>query len=104
MRAIIIILTIATLVSCAVIKVPVPTGGSKADGTIEMSFSYGGFEKPKVNWDEALATAKNRCAVWGYTGAEAFGGSETTCMSHSIQYGCNAWRVKTLYQCTGQIN
>ena len=38
-------------------KALVPTGGSRSDGTVRLSFEYGAFEKPHVDWDQATATA-----------------------------------------------
>ncbi len=46
-----LVLTVSALLlsGCAVQKQLVPTGGSKADGTVKMSYSFGMFESPKVN-------------------------------------------------------
>lgn len=48
----------------------VPTGGSKSDGTVRMSYSYGMFESPVVDPQQGMNAAKARCAAWGYSGAE----------------------------------
>ncbi len=50
---------------CAVNRSLVPTGGSKADGTVQLSFEYGAFEKPTVDYDGGLQVASQRCAAWG---------------------------------------
>lgn len=50
----------AVLVGCAVPKVPVPIGGSRADGTIVMGCQYGLFEIPQVNWEQARINAGYR--------------------------------------------
>lgn len=42
------------LSGCAVQKQLVPTGGSKADGTVKMSSSFGMLESLKVNVQQAL--------------------------------------------------
>ncbi len=89
------------LAGCAVNKTPVDTGGSRADGTVKMSFQYGGFERPVVNWAAASATAARRCAAWGYKDASPFGGVIKQCQAFN-QYGCIQWFVSRNYQCTGK--
>jgi len=78
----------------------VPTGGSRADGAVKLSYEFGSFQVPKVDEAQGLAAAKQRCAAWGYTGAEPFGGSTKTCVNASMG-SCNAFRVTVEYQCTG---
>jgi hypothetical protein len=85
---------------CAVQKELVPTGGSRADGTVNLSFEYGAFEKPQIDKDKAVATATQRCAAWGYKGAEPFGGAITKCEAANA-YGCIQTLVTVTYQCTG---
>lgn len=96
-----LILTSA-LSGCAVHKHFVPVGGSRSDGTIKMAFDHGMFENPQVDANQARALAKQRCAAWGYSDAEAFGSSMKTCIMGSSS-GCNTWRVTVEYQCTGTI-
>lgn len=49
MRKGLLVLVASTLLlsGCAVQKQLVPTGGSKADGTVKMSYSFGMFESLK---------------------------------------------------------
>jgi len=56
--------------------------------------------KPKVNYLLGLESAKARCAAWGYTDAEAFGGVTRTCADISTGR-CDIVRVTIEYQCTG---
>lgn len=86
-----------TLQGCAVQKELVPTGGSRADGTVKMSFETGLFEAPKIDTQQALNTAQKRCAAWGYTGVEAFGGAMKECLNRD----CGRWMVTYQFQCTG---
>ena len=100
-RAMVILLaTVSLLSGCASQKQLVATGGSRADGTVKMSFEYGLFEAPQVNTAQGMAAAKQRCAAWGYTGAEPFGGGTKQCINVSSS-GCNQWRVTYEFQCTG---
>ena len=83
---------------CSVQKTMSATGGSKADGTIEMSYEYGNFEKPVVNRTQADRRATERCKAWGYDHADAFGGGKTQCLTANA-YGCTYQRVTVTYQC-----
>ena len=91
------VLAIAILQGCAVQKELVPTGGSRADGTVKMSFESGLFEKPQIDTQKAINTAKQRCAAWGYSGAEAFGGASKKCTNND----CSRWIITYEFQCTG---
>lgn len=93
------VIILAVLVTgCTTIKIPQATGGSKADGIIDLSYQYGGLEKPVVQWDQALITAKQRCGAWGYQNVEAFGGTTSHCQAFN-QYGCVRFLVTRKYQC-----
>ncbi|EOZ5887346.1 YecR family lipoprotein, partial [Escherichia coli] len=72
MRKSLMLLLASTLIisGCATKKQLVPTGGSKSDGTVRMSYSYGMFESPVVDPQQGMNAAKARCAAWGYSGAE----------------------------------
>lgn len=93
-----------TLSGCATTKSWVATGGSRADATVRLSYTYGPFEQPHASEQEALNLATSRCAVWGYDGAEAFGGAEQRCVAPGGMGGCNQFEVTKEYQCTGTGN
>jgi len=88
------------LQGCAVNKTLEATGGSKADGTVQLSFEYGALEKPVIDWVSADATAVKRCQAWGYSKAERFGGVVQQCQ-YANAYGCNQYFATVSYQCTG---
>ncbi|NUA92531.1 hypothetical protein HT740_23515, partial [Escherichia coli] len=48
-----------------------------------MSYSYGMFESPVVDPQQGMNAAKARCAAWGYSGAEPFGGFTSQCSQPS---------------------
>lgn len=103
-KKLLVILTSALLLSgCATPKQMIPTGGSKSDGTVRMGYSYGMFEKPVVDASQGLAAAKSRCAAWGYSGSEPFGGFTSHCTQPSSS-GCMETTVTVEYQCTGALN
>ncbi len=89
------------IAACATNKSLVPTGGSKADGTVDLSYEFGMFEKPVVDMAAAQSAAKQRCAAWGYTEAEAFGGEKRQCQAFDGYGSCIRWFVTVTYQCTG---
>lgn len=99
------VLALAALVGlagCATVKTWQATGGSRSDGTVKLSYEYGMFESPTLS-DDGVAIATERCKVWGYTGAEPFGGQTQICNQFSSS-GCMSWLVTKEFQCTGQGN
>jgi len=87
---------------CAAQKDWAATGGSRADGTIKLSYEYGMFENPQVSDQQGISIAKNRCSSWGYKDAEAFGGISKTC-TQMTSSGCSTWFVTKEYQCLGSL-
>jgi hypothetical protein len=91
---------VALLQGCAVQKTMVATGGSRSDGTVKLAYEVAMLEKPQLDMQQGIATALEKCKVWGYTGAEPFGGQTKTCNSWGGG-GCNGWLVTVEFQCTG---
>lgn len=89
------------LAGCSTTKDWSATGGSKADGVIRLSYEFGQFEVPQLNEEQAVSLAARRCAVWGYTHAEAFGGITKHCNTTDGFGSCTNWMVTKEYQCTG---
>jgi hypothetical protein len=100
-RLALVICVCIALTSCETIKVPEPTSGSRADGTVKLSYEVHQFEKPIVQWDAAQAAAEQRCKAWGYQSAEKFGGQENHCNAFDGYGSCVDTFVTVQYQCTG---
>lgn len=100
MKRVLVVCVSMFLASCATQKTMVATGGSRADGTVQLAYQFGGFEIPHVDYAAALSTASQRCIAWGYTGAEKFGGEESTCVQWNA-YGCLTTKVAVNYACIG---
>ena len=97
------LIVIAIIMSgCAATKNWSATGGSRADGTVKLSYEYGVFEMPQLNEQEAITLAQKRCSSWGYNSAEAFGGVTKTCNQPSSN-DCLGWLVTKEYQCIGSL-
>lgn len=95
---------LAALSGCATKKDFYATGGSRADGSVDMAYDFAQFEQPVVNIAQAQSIAKSKCRVWGYNDAEAFGGKQQIC-NQSNGYGtCIAGQVIYKYQCIGNIS
>jgi len=86
--------------ACSTNKELVATGGSRADGTIQLSYEVGAFQKANLSFEQGIATARERCRAWGYSDAEPFGGQTRQCQAPS-QYGCMQWFISMNYQCLG---
>jgi hypothetical protein len=89
------------LSGCAVQKELIPTGGSRSDGTVELSYEFGMFETPKVDYQQGAQSAAQRCQAWGYTDAEPFGGGKTHCQALNGYGNCLRTLVTIQYQCIG---
>ena len=99
-RAAIVVAIAASMSACTVAKTLTPTGGSRSDGTVKLSYQYGAFEQPKIDMQQGQQAATARCQAWGYEGAEAFGGSTEQCQQ-SNAYGCVSALVTVEFQCIG---
>lgn len=93
------LLGIASVTACATPKSWSAMGGSRADATVTLGYQYGPFESPQIT-ESGDELARQRCAVWGYDGAEAFGAVMQQCVSWSSS-GCMSTQVTKTYQCTG---
>jgi hypothetical protein len=102
-KLILIASVIVALSGCSVNKDWVATGGSRADATIKLSYDFTSAQDVHVSEQQATDLAKKRCGVWGYSGAEAFGGVTTTCNKAGM-WGCEAGMITKEYQCLGQGN
>jgi YecR-like lipoprotein len=92
--------TFVGVLGCAAKKDLVATGGSRADGTVDLSYELGLYEKPQIDQTQGLTIARQRCGAWGYADAEPFGGEKRQCQQF---YGSNCirWFVTLTYQCLG---
>lgn len=86
---------------CTVQKEWTATGGSRADGTVDLAFQYGAFEKPQVNDAQGVELAASTCAGWGYTASQPFGGTMTKCEAVNGYGNCLRTLVTRKYQCMG---
>lgn len=96
-----LVLVLALTSGCTVNKVLVPTGGSRADGTVEMSYEVGEFEDVVVDLAQGAEAARQRCVAWGYSDAQAFGAQKRVCQIPGGFSGCAKFLVTIEYQCIG---
>ena len=100
LKSLVFVAMVLAVAACARNKQLVPTGGSRADGTVTLSYEYGGFEKPQVDMQQGIAAARARCQAWGYQDAEPFGGQTEKCQ-RMTEYGCVRALVNVNFQCVG---
>lgn len=93
------IILVLILTGCATEKIMRATGGSKADGTVNLSYEHGLFEKPKIDYELARQTALKRCVAWGYKNANAFDAGVADCVARNAYGNCIRQRVTVSYQC-----
>lgn len=100
MKKIISVALLSLLITgCAVKKEWGSSGGSKADGVVELSYTYGGFEKPELDDEQGLQKAIKICNTWNYRSAQAFDFINTNCQSTTIYGDCSSAIVTKKYQC-----
>ena len=97
-RTVLVVIGFFTL-ACAAVKVPMPTGGSKADATVTLSYEYGVMEDVEVDWNQSDYQALQRCRNWGYSQAESFGNGTEVCIQVNSYGTCLRYRVDITYQC-----
>lgn len=91
------------LVGCATAqKQWVPTGGSRADGTVRLSYETHAYERAVTDDAQGVQMARQRCRSWGYEDAEPFGGTTRQCQEQTT-YGCSRMLVTAEYQCLGDL-
>jgi len=101
MRKIVLVLAVSAAVgACTTTKAMQAVGGSRSDGIVRLAYEEGMFENVKVDPEQALQTARERCRVWGYTDAQPFGGVIRQCQQTG-SYGCMRSLVTVEFQCTG---
>lgn len=99
-KAIFSLSTALILTACATpMIVPSATGGSKADGIIELSYEYNEYQKPVVDEQAALQIAQQRCNAWGYKKVNKFGGQKRQCVQRGTFTTCGITQVTVQYQC-----
>lgn len=96
-------------IGCAkkVIKNWEAAGGSRADATVEVGYTYNPqIEKPETNDQQALSEARKRCQAWGYQEAEPFGLIKSNCQQMVLQpfagMVCQSMLVTKQFQCLGR--
>ena len=100
MKSLLTIVAMATIITgCSTYKTLTATGGSRSDGVVELSYQYAYFQKPIVEWGQALITATQRCKAWGYYGAERFDSYSTQCQKRDVLFNCMSQHVTITYQC-----
>jgi hypothetical protein len=98
-----LLLVITALVGCSVKRDFYATGGSRADGVVDMAYDYRSLENPVIDPKQAYSIARSKCALWGYADTEPFGGKIQACTLRSGFGECAAWQVTIKYQCLGSL-
>jgi len=102
-RVAIVLLSVLALSGCSVNKPFYATGGSRADGTVDMAYDTAYLEAPVVSHSQAKNIAVQKCRVWGYKDAEPFGGQVENCYQRNGYGNCLRGQVIVKYQCLGNL-
>lgn len=101
MKVITILALIVLITGCAspVTKNWGASGGSKADGTVELSVRHTHLEKPILSNTQGKNEALKRCENWGYSSVEEFDFVNTKCNRYDPYVGCMDTVITKKYQC-----
>lgn len=73
--------------------------GSRSDGMVTVALQ-GTNPITVADMNKALTISSQRCAAWGYQGAEKFGSKFDRCTSSS-SFGCTSSETVVRFQCIG---
>jgi TPR repeat protein len=107
MRSLLVLFICISLMGCTkTIKTLQATGGSRADGVVELSYGISAFEIiDKILWDKAVVTATEACQQWGYDLAKRFEGNPSNKCQMQGDFGSCAYFLRTYkYQCISSRN
>ncbi|BAJ01287.1 YecR-like lipofamily protein [Shewanella violacea] len=100
-KTLVIAIIALTMSACTSMKTMEATGGSLADGIIELSYTYNQYETSQFDEQDALKTASKRCKAWGFKKADPFSGERISCRD-KIGSRCDVYLVTKKYQCIGK--
>jgi YecR-like lipoprotein len=86
---------------CSVQKQWTAMGGSRADGTVDLSYEYGGLQQPQIDEAQGVDLAATTCGGWGYSSSQPFGGTLSRCEEVNGYGMCLRYLVTRKYQCLG---
>ena len=98
-----VLVAAAIIAGCSTKKDFYATGGSRADGVVDMAYDFNRMETPVIDKKQAYSIARSKCSLWGYGDAEPFGGQIQICQARSGFGECSAWQVTVKYQCLGSL-
>lgn len=94
------LVALLVIAGCTVDRQMTATGGSRADGIVELSYDVGEFQGANIDWGSAQSEADQRCQSWGYKSAQKFGGERRRCEQRlGALVNCARFRVTVRYQC-----
>ncbi|MEE9222990.1 MAG: YecR family lipoprotein [Nitrosomonadaceae bacterium] len=102
MKFILAIMLSVLILGCAVTKVPVVIGGSRADGTVDTMYTYGTLQNVTVDMIPTDKAALSICKRWGYTDIERFPSGTRECGGYDYKGGCVDPQINHKYQCVNE--
>lgn len=98
-KIITLVFTLILINGCAVHKEWGTSGGSKADGIVELSFTLGSFEKPEIDNEKGVQKAIKMCQTWGYNDAQEFDFINRVCNARDFSGSCTSTLITKKFQC-----
>lgn len=101
MRYLGLMAVVLSVSACTTVTDMSATGGSRADGIVDMSYQYDVLQRVMIDKVKAQESAARRCQAWGYKSAESFDNGIRTCVDRDF-ISCNVYQVTVRYQCIKQ--
>lgn len=101
MKTLLMVVFIAAL-TAGCVSTPViwsTSGGSKADGFVELSYTYNYMQTPVTDESAGLEKAAGMCKLWGFSNATPLEMVDHKCQ-YADRYGCSEWLVTRRYVCS----
>jgi hypothetical protein len=76
---------------------------SRADAVITLTLDYDPKKGARFHPQRPQQLAVQKCAVWGYKGAQPFGQAQDACIARN-RNGCARKQLAMQYQCEGAPN
>ena len=86
--------------ACATDNTFRPTGASRAEGIVQLSYNYDLSDRPDLDWHSAENIAEERCINWGYSSAVKAGNGQQACLAQDVFGRCRSFQVNVNYHCT----
>lgn len=92
-----LLIAVLAVAGCTTYKMWTESDADQSAGLVQLSYEYRRYESPQVDERAGIAMARERCAGWGFTGAQRKG-EDRNCID-GVKSDCSKWQVTREYRC-----